>query len=100
MNEEGAKMPTWKNSSMDTFFSGEQSTCEVRISAFEIVVSYQDNDRTLEYKGKEIAPGHFELTSAETGGKASLHRSPDNEWLEGSWLEGEREGMWRIRLGE
>jgi hypothetical protein len=93
-------MPTWKNSSMDTFMQGEQSSCEVRITVFEIAVSYDDGQGLISYKGKEVAPGHFELTSAETGGKASLHRSPDNEWLEGSWNEGEQEGMWRIRLGE
>ena len=93
-------MPTWTNSSMDTFLQGEQSPCEVRITVFEIAVTYDDGQGPISYKGKEVAPGHFELASEQTGGKASLHRSPDNLWLEGSWIEDEREGMWRIKLGE
>src|SRR5262249_37431317 len=99
-NEEEPQMPTWTNSQMDTFTQSEQTPCEVRISTFEIVVTYDYGQGPVTYKGREIAPGHFELTSEETGGKASLHRSPDNMWLEGSWIEGQVEGMWRVKLGE
>ena len=93
-------MPTWTNSTMDTFMQGDQSQCEVRITVFEIVVTYDYGQGPVTYKGKEIAPGHYELAAEEMGGKASLHRSPDNLWLEGSWIEGDKEGMWRIKLGE
>jgi hypothetical protein len=93
-------MPTFKNSSMDTFLQGEQSTCEVQLSTSEIVVTYDDGQGPITYKGREVGPGHFMLESQETGGKGSLHRIPNTEWLEGSWIEGEREGMWRIKLSE
>jgi hypothetical protein len=96
----GAEMSTWKNSSADTYTKGEQFACEVRITTFEIVVSYETGQGAVTYQGKEVAPGHFELTCEEIDGKASLHRSPDGEWLEGWWSEGQDEGMWRIRLGE
>jgi hypothetical protein len=88
---------------MESFESGapsEECPCVVRISDSEIVVSYEDRGRQIAYKGPQISHGHFKLASTDNGGNATLHRSPDSEWLEGAWTEGGHEGMWRIELIE
>ena len=92
-------MARWKNCRTESFYRDDESSCEVRINGSEIVVSYRDDSRWITYRGNEVAPGHFELSS-DHGGKATLHRSPDSDWLEGFWIESPEEGMWRIELGE
>ncbi len=93
-------MTTWKNCPLETYWPDESNACEVRISGPEIVVSYREDGRWMIYKGREIAPGHYELSCAENGGTATIHRSGDSEWLEGFWIEEGNEGMWRIQLSE
>ena len=94
-------MPTvWKNATTQIFYPEQQSSCEVRIANSEIVVSYRVGARLINYEGREVAPGHFELTAPRIRGSATLHRSPESDWLEGHWIEGEIEGMWRIHISE
>lgn len=86
---------------METFFPEEGASdcdCEVRIDGNTLIVSYIDDGEHVVYRGDAITPGHFELT-ANNGGRATLHQLyPDDEWLEGSWIEGGARGMWRIQL--
>jgi hypothetical protein len=93
-------MTTWKNCPAQTYFPDETSTYEVSIRGPEIVVSYKQEGRWMNYKGREVASGHYELACPENGGTATLHRSGDSEWLEGFWNEQGSEGMWRIQLSE
>ena len=90
----------WKNATTQIFFSEQESSCEVRIVKSEIVVSYRVGARLVSYEGREVAPGHFELTAPKIRGRATLHRAPNSDWLEGHWVEGEVEGMWRLHIGE
>jgi hypothetical protein len=95
------EMPVYRNSQMDTYEGSRMysSTCDVNIHEGSIAVSYRDEGRFVVYEGTQIAPGHFELGTAATGGRATLHQGPNSDVLEGWWLEGGYEGMWRIELG-
>jgi hypothetical protein len=97
-------MTLWKHSMMESYHaSGEEktdTTCEVRIDGEKIVVSYDDDDGPSIYEGKQVAPGHFQLTLPRKKGRATLHRAPDSEFLEGHWIESGYEGMWRIQLSD
>ena len=74
-------------------------SCEVRISKDEIVVSYDDEDGPVVYKGKNKGDGHFDLRARKVEGQASLHMFEGSHILEGFWKEGIKKGMWRIMLG-
>jgi hypothetical protein len=71
----------------------------VRLSDDAIEVAYDDDDGPVCYRGKNNGDGHFSLSAPERQGKASLHRFPDSEYLEGYWEEGGATGMWRLQLG-
>ncbi|TAM17846.1 MAG: hypothetical protein EPN62_19790 [Candidimonas sp.] len=77
--------------------ASENDTCVVKITDDEILVEY-DDDGLVQYRGENDGNGHFVLTAPEVDGKASLHRFPDSQTLEGSWVEGGYRGMWRIEL--
>lgn len=76
-------MPVYSNSKMDSVYCGdtllayEGEDCEVRIDGEEIVVSYQDDQEIVVYKGKENSQGHYILESPERQGEATLHRFPE-----------------------
>ena len=74
------------------------SECQVRIDGAKIAISYEQHDGATVYEGEEVAPGHFELTCARRNGRATLHRPPGENLLEGYWVEGENRQMWRIQL--
>lgn len=96
-------MPIWKKASAETYFADGEMTdtaCEVRIERGEIVVSYDDDDGPVLYRGNEEGAGHFKLSAPERKGSATLHRMPDTDVLNGFWVEGGWQGMWRIHLGE
>src|SRR4051812_45775588 len=102
MRSERYAMPLWKQSTMTSYSDGancEEVTCQVRIDRNRIVISY-DHDGPTTYEGSEISPGHFRLSSVRKKGRATLHREPDGEVLEGHWIEGGYEGMWRIQLSD
>lgn len=97
-------MTVWKNAVMETYFGGNESKneceCQVRIDGSSIVISYEDEDGKVIYVGEEVAAGHFKLRCPERRARATLHRAPppDDEYLEGHWVEEGYEGMWRIFL--
>lgn len=95
-------MSIWNNSKITLVWytkdpSTDQEPCTVKIDDKEILVEY-DDEGVVQYRGKNNGDGHFELTSPEVDGHASLHMFPGSNVLEGSWVEGGRKGMWRILL--
>jgi hypothetical protein len=94
-------MPIYRNSKADTYYNDGAdyaAPCQVRIENGSITVSYEAKGQQVDYEGKEIEPGHFILKSASMEGNATLHKVPNEGVLEGWWLEGDYEGMWRIKL--
>lgn len=84
---------------MESYGSLGSSPCEVRIDGADIVISYDDGGIPALYKGREIAPGHFELHSSN-GGRATLHQMPGGDRLEGFWVESGSTGMWLIDVDD
>lgn len=82
--------------------AAERMPCEVKINGDngEIAVSYESEDGYTVYAGNELGSGHYQLSSKEVNGRASLHAFPGGTILEGYWEEGGYKGMWRIELGE
>jgi hypothetical protein len=95
-----ASTSVWKHSVMTSFSEGDVSEdkCEVRIAPGRIWVSYRTDEGPTVYDGEETAPGHFKLLCPAQKGRASLHRFPDDDVLEGFWIEYGFQGMWRIQL--
>ena len=95
-------MEMYKNSRIDVLHyddnSYEDDPCQVRIGEGDIVVDYEEDGKRIVYKGKEIEIGHFELICEDVNGRATLHRFPKANILEGSWVEDGTRGMWKIRL--
>jgi hypothetical protein len=90
---------TWKHSLLASYYGRDiKGECHVRIDETKIVVSFEQHDGLTVYEGKEVAPGHFKLTCARKGGCATLHRIPGENLLEGHWIAGRDQGMWRIQL--
>jgi len=95
-------MSVWKGK-MDTLCYDERQAdgredCEVKIAGDEIVVSYEQYDEYVLYRGREHGTGHFVLECLEREGKATLHQIPGSLILEGYWSEEGERGMWRIAL--
>jgi len=78
----------------------EGENCEVKIDGDEIVVSYKDEQGRVLYKGREKGQGHYILECPERRGKASLHRFPEEKFLDGYWVEEGTRGFWRIYLAQ
>ena len=98
-------MAIWKNCRADIFYNNDKPDLndpgyEVRIDDGEMVVSYENDDGWVNYKGKDLGGGHYLLTCPEVEGRAVLHRVPDSEIVEGNWSESGEHGMWRITLVE
>lgn len=103
-------MAIWPNSKMTTlYYSAHDASidypCIVKIDDETVRVEYEDSGRSGCYEGKNHGDGHFELTSSNTDGRATLHRYPDRSGvttgssvLEGCWEERGYRGMWRIKL--
>lgn len=81
--------------------------CSVSIATGVISISYTIDDVPYKYVGTEYGEGHFLLTEPSVEGRSSLHRAaasvsatPDRpaRVLEGSWIESQGSGMWRITL--
>ena len=75
-------------------------TCEVLIDEKRIVVSYFEEGKPLSYVGANKKNGHFRLQCNANGGYGTLHKFPDEDILEGFWIEGGDEGFWRIELNK
>lgn len=89
---------------METYYGSkdacEEYECQVKISSKSILISYLgDNNVPVVWTGNDdSASGHYTLTCPSVSGRATLHRSPNTDRLEGSWLDGGYTGMWRIEL--
>jgi hypothetical protein len=97
-----AEMPVYENCTVTTYEGNRSysSTCDVNIHDRSIAVSYEDDGGMVVYEGTEIAPGHFNLACPARNGRATLHQAPNENILEGWWLEDGYDGMWRIELEE
>ena len=95
-------MTIWTHCKMSTLYYSEDGAeenypCVVKIIDDEILVEY-DDEGLVKYRGPNDASGHFLLAAPDVEGRASLHRFPDADILEGSWVEAGYRGMWRIGL--
>lgn len=95
----------WPRSTFDTYFAGDKMVadrrCRVQIGGGLIEVTYAEDDgTTVRYSGRERGEGHFDLAAPEVAGKATLHRFPNDKFLEGYWCEGQVRGMWQITLAK
>lgn len=72
--------------------------CQLRVDGDEISVTYEEDDGSIaEYKGSDLGSGHYALTyTGYPECKATLHKRPNEDMLEGWWLEDGEEGMWQI----
>ena len=103
-------MSRYKNATMKTYTFGVDTVhtrkCDLYLDeSGEIEVSYKSGTSEgglISYAGMAQGEGHYWLESIMNGGRASLHRFPDSQILEGYWeVEEEKEkGMWRIELGK
>jgi hypothetical protein len=98
-------MTIWKNCKADIYYRDDKPDLndpdyEVRISDDELVVSYQGETGWVNYAGKDLGGGHYDLHSPEVKGHSLLHRVADSNILEGNWTEDGSQGMWRIYLTE
>ncbi|MBB4230067.1 hypothetical protein [Rhizobium mongolense] len=98
-------MALYENCDMTVFFSDEEPMavyrCDVRIGDGTIVVSYDSENGTVVYRGNEVAPGHFKLSTLDVvKGRATLHCFEQSTRLEGTWQEDGARGMWYIDLSE
>lgn len=96
----------WKNCKADFYYQDgsaaylQEPGYDVRIDDETIVVSYEDEEGHVVYRGINNGDGHYELSAPERRGTATLHRSPDSDVLEGFWIEDGARGMWAIFLDE
>lgn len=82
------------------YFDGravDNETRDVRISATELVVSFDDDQGQVVYRGKNNNNGHFHIKDG-SGGSATLHQTPGELILEGSWKTIDDRGMLKITL--
>ncbi len=99
-------MKLWTECNAETYFADETAiaywNCQVRIGDSTVAVIYEDEDGSeISYTGKEESPGHFTLENVAKEGRGSLHMfSPAAKIMEGYWIEGGAEGMWRIHLAD
>ena len=102
-------MPVYPNARMYTYAAHgdvERQPCAVRIGDGDglIVVEYQQESGrrrvVILYEGNEVESGHYTLTAQAVNGTATLHKIPNEDILEGSWVQGGDEGRWRIDLEE
>ena len=103
MTRKETLMTLWKNCTTDIYYQDEGAEMndpgyQVRIDGDELVLSYETTKGWVNYKGKDLGGGHFELYSEEVDGRSMLHRAPEAEILEGFWSEDGSRGMWRIHL--
>ncbi len=95
-------MPVWSKCRIEvvtcegaTFVDDD---CEVRIDAQGVAVSYFDDQGPVVFVGSNDGSGHFELSCRSRPRRATLHMLPDGRVLEGSWLEADARGFYRITL--
>lgn len=82
----------------DASYADENFPCVVKLDDEAIHIEYVSDGNLTIYKGRSIGTGHYELKCPEVKGKATLHKFNTSEILEGSWIENQTRGMWRIHL--
>lgn len=95
-------MTIWNNSKMAVLHyskdaADEHWPCIVKLTDDSILVEY-DDEGMVQYTGASKGDGHFALVAPEVKGRATLHRLPGENVLEGSWAEDGVRGMWKIDL--
>jgi hypothetical protein len=96
-----ANAAVFKKSLIDSYTSegvDKNYPAQVRLDESSVSVSYEGGDGIVVYEGNKTEHGYFRLHCLRTGGRATLHLIPEDDILEGSWLQGGEEGMWRIDL--
>lgn len=78
--------------------SFERCSGELIVNSEGITLEYSDNNDTYIFKGKELSAGHYVLEEVDTKEKATLHCFLNSSIYEGSWNDGEDQGMWRVLL--
>ena len=96
-------MTIWKNCTADIYYQDDAPELkdpgyQVRIDGDEMVISYEGKRGWVNYQGKDLGGGHYELRALEVDGRALMHRAPGAEIIEGCWQESGWNGMWRVRL--
>lgn len=96
-------MNTWQIAVMDNLFYDHSKPdlgdeCLVRLEGTLIYVKYDVDGEPQQWRGEELAPGHYELKLMNGSGHASLHRFPNANVFVGEWVEDGEKGAWRIRL--
>ena len=84
-------MPTWKNCTCDIYYRDEGSELnapgyEICINGDQLTISFQGTQGRIAYRGSDLGGGHYELTTDLIEGRASVHRAPNSEVIEGSLL--------------
>ncbi len=70
----------------------QKDACSVILHEGSIMISYGD----AIYKGERVGKGHYILSKQPGDGRATLHKIPYENVLEGSWEEYGQQGMWKI----
>ena len=96
-------MRIWKNCTADIYYIDDAPELkdpgyEVRIDDDELVISYEGDSGWVNYQGKDLGGGHYELRADTVNGHAMMHRAPGSTILNGCWSEDGYRGMWRVRL--
>ncbi len=96
-------MALWKNCTADIYYHDDAPELkdpgyQVRIDGDEMVISYKGDRGWVNYQGKDLGGGHYELRAPDVDGRALMRRAPDAEIIEGCWQENGWSGMWRVRL--
>lgn len=90
----------------EIYYTGQDAMTEfeveLRLDEKELVISYEDEDAqgkplVVIYRGKNSGDGHFELRATGVEGRATLHKHPQHDVFEGTWIEEGAKGMWRLR---
>jgi hypothetical protein len=78
----------------------EDDDVDVRIEDGWILLCYWDELGAVVFEGTESSPGRFELKARSRPRTARLVHSPERGLLEGTWSEGDDEGLLLIELGQ
>ncbi|MCF4124961.1 hypothetical protein [Methylobacterium sp. SyP6R] len=95
-------MPVWNNCTMSSYYDDGliEEQCVVKIEGSSIIIEYMNGKNRYSFVGVEQTDGHYKLTAQTHKGRATLHRFPNDQFLEGWWHEDGRVGMWRIQLDD
>ncbi len=76
----------------------EDDDVDLRIDDAGIELCYWDDQGAVIFTGAPSSDGHFQLVCRSRPRVATLHFTPGERVLEGSWSERDERGHWRIEL--